>query len=121
MVNPFEKIDTRFFIASLIIVFAVETLLGWFVSRSGYAPLMLIGVARLLDAYRAASLVIGRDVWIFADSGPAEAPPEIRPSPIIRGNVRGVAADLSLIVEGVETPVASGRLAFAEDCRGGQP
>jgi biotin-(acetyl-CoA carboxylase) ligase len=79
------------------------------------------GAAGLLDAYRAASLVIGRDVCISADSGPGEAPVEIRTTPTICGNVRGVAADLSLIVEGVETPVASGRLAFAEDCRGGQP
>jgi BirA family biotin operon repressor/biotin-[acetyl-CoA-carboxylase] ligase len=79
------------------------------------------GAAGLLDAYRAASLVVGRDVCVFADSRPGGAPVEIRPTPIICGNVRGVAADLSLVFEGVETPVASGRLAFAEDCRDGEP
>ncbi len=60
--------------------------------------------------------MIGREVCVFADSEPGETPAERRSAPILRGTVRGIAADLSLILEGVETPVASGRLAFAEDC-----
>ena len=77
------------------------------------------GAGCLLDAYRAASVVIGREVCLFADTEPGETP--IGTTPIVRGTVRQIAADLSLVLEGVETPVASGRLAFAEDCCGGQP
>jgi len=85
------------------------------------AGLATEGAAGLLDAYRATSLVIGRDVCVFADPESAEDVVEVLPTPIICGKVCGVAADLSLCFEGVETPVASGRLAFAEDCRGGEP
>jgi biotin-(acetyl-CoA carboxylase) ligase len=70
----------------------------------------------LLGAYRDASLVIGREVCVFADAGPGETPVAAPPSPILRGTVRDIAADLSLLLEGVDAPVASGRLAFAEDC-----
>ncbi|MCG6919611.1 MAG: hypothetical protein LJF15_00810 [Acidobacteria bacterium] len=73
------------------------------------------GAGRLLDAYRAASLVIGREVCLFADSEPGET--LVGTTPMLRGTVRDIAADLSLVLEGVETPVVSGRLAFAEDCR----
>jgi len=73
------------------------------------------GAGRLLDAYRAASLVIGREVCVFADSKPGET--LVETPPMLRGTVRDIAADLSLVLEGVETPVESGRLAFAEDCR----
>jgi biotin-(acetyl-CoA carboxylase) ligase len=76
------------------------------------------GAAALLEAYRDASLVIGREVCVFADAEPGEATAGRRPAPVLRGTVRGIAADLSLILEGVEAPVASGRLAFAEDCVG---
>jgi biotin-(acetyl-CoA carboxylase) ligase len=72
------------------------------------------GPASLLEAYRAASLVIGREVCLFpeASSDSAESP-----APLIRGTVLGIGADLSLTLDGVEAPVTSGRLAFAEDCR----
>ncbi len=73
------------------------------------------GPGALLEAYRDASLVIGRDVCVFED--PASAESGSRPSPILRGTVRDITADLSLILEGVAAPVSSGRLAFAEDCR----
>ena len=76
------------------------------------------GPAGLLDAYRDASLVIGREVCVFADSEPGETPVGTQPTPVLRGTVRGIAPDLSLILEEVETPVASGRLAFAEHCHG---
>ena len=74
------------------------------------------GPAALLEAYRNASLVIGREVCVFADSEPGETPADPRAVRVLRGTVRGIAGDLSLILEGVDTPVASGRLAFAEDC-----
>ncbi len=75
------------------------------------------GPATLLDAYRDASSVIGREVCVFEESEHGETPAESRSAPTLRGTVRGIAADPSLILEGVETPVASGRLAFAESCR----
>jgi biotin-(acetyl-CoA carboxylase) ligase len=77
------------------------------------------GPAELLEAYREASVVIGREVCVFAepgDAGSASAGP--RPAPRYRGTVRGIGADLSLLLEGTEAPVASGRLAFAEDVGG---
>jgi hypothetical protein len=75
------------------------------------------GPGALLDAYRDASLVVGREVCIFEESADGRTAPGSRqPSPLHRGIVRGIGADLALIVEGVETPVARGRLAFAEDC-----
>ncbi len=74
------------------------------------------GPADLVEAYRGASLVIGREVCLFAEAAPGDAP-DARPSPpVVRGTVLGIGADLSLTLEGVETPVTSGRLAFAEDC-----
>jgi BirA family transcriptional regulator, biotin operon repressor / biotin---[acetyl-CoA-carboxylase] ligase len=76
------------------------------------AEVVTHGAARLLDAYRDASLVIGREVCVFADSERGATPS----TPVVRGTVRGIAADLSLILEGVDARVASGRLAFAEDC-----
>jgi biotin-(acetyl-CoA carboxylase) ligase len=75
------------------------------------------GPGALLEAYRGASLVVGREVCVFEDSEDTPAEAGRPPSPLHRGTVRGIAADLALIVEGVETPVARGRLAFAEDCR----
>jgi BirA family biotin operon repressor/biotin-[acetyl-CoA-carboxylase] ligase len=82
------------------------------------AALVLDGPGPLLDAYRGASLVMGREVCVFPDSEPGEIPVGGRPAAILRGIVRGIGADLSLALEGVEAPVRSGRLAFAEDCAG---
>ncbi len=79
------------------------------------------GPAALLEAYRADSVVIGREVCVFPDPEPGRAPVGSRPAPVIRGTVRRIAADLSLVLEGVEAPVASGRLAFAEDCLRARP
>ena len=79
------------------------------------------GPAALLEAYRADSVVIGREVCVFPDPEPGQAPVGSRPSPVIRGTVRRIADDLSLVLEEVESPVASGRLAFAENCPGTGP
>jgi BirA family biotin operon repressor/biotin-[acetyl-CoA-carboxylase] ligase len=74
------------------------------------------GPKALLEAYRADSVVIGREVCVFPDPEPGNATVGSQPARVLRGTVRGIAADLSLVLEGAETPVASGRLAFAENC-----
>jgi hypothetical protein len=58
--------------------------------------------------------VIGREVCVFEDAEAGET--LVGTTPVLRGTVRDIAPDLSLVLEGVEAPVASGRLAFAEDC-----
>jgi biotin-(acetyl-CoA carboxylase) ligase len=72
------------------------------------------GPASLLEAYRAASLVIDREVCIFPSDAVASYG-----APLVRGRVVAIGADLSLVLDGVETPVTNGRLAFAEDCPAG--
>jgi biotin-(acetyl-CoA carboxylase) ligase len=76
------------------------------------------GSAAILDAYREASLFVGREVCVF-EQEPAggEFPPESPPRLLCRGVVRGIEGSLALVLEGEETPVTSGRLAFAEHCR----
>ena len=74
------------------------------------------GPTGLLDAYRDASVVIGREVCVFPDTEHGETPVGSWSSSVVRGIVRDIAADLSLVLEGAEAPVTRGRLAFAEDC-----
>ena len=74
------------------------------------------GPTGVLEAYRDASVVIGREVFVFPDPEHDAPPVGRRPSPLLRGIVRGIGADLSLVLEGVEAPVVRGRLAFSEDC-----
>ncbi len=78
------------------------------------ATLVREGPAPLLEAYRAASLVIGREVCVFAEASSDTAKPQ---APLVRGTVLAIGADLSLTLDGVEAPVTSGRLAFVEDCQ----
>jgi BirA family biotin operon repressor/biotin-[acetyl-CoA-carboxylase] ligase len=83
------------------------------------AELVSRGPGPLVAAYREASLVIGREVCIIADSlAPAAGS---RPATVLRGVVRGIGPDLSLTLEGLEAPVTGGRLAFAEDYDGVGP
>ena len=84
------------------------------------ADLVRDGPPTLLDAYRGASIVTGREVCVFAETahGSGSAP---LPAPVVRGTVLGIGADLSLTLRGVATPVTSGRLAFAEDCEPSSP
>jgi biotin-(acetyl-CoA carboxylase) ligase len=72
------------------------------------------GPPGLVQAYRDASVVVGREVCLFADSTPGAG--EVLPPAFARATVLGIGADLSLTLDGVEHPVTSGRLAFAEDC-----
>jgi biotin-(acetyl-CoA carboxylase) ligase len=74
------------------------------------------GPSGLLDDYREASLVIGREVCIVPEAVATTA--GLPSSSVIRGTVRAIAADLSLTLDGVEAPVTRGRLAFAEDWPG---
>jgi biotin-(acetyl-CoA carboxylase) ligase len=79
-----------------------------------FAELRRSGPAALLEAYRSASIVVGREVCVFPDATPAA---QALPSrPLARGTVLGIGADLSLALEGVAAPLTAGRLAFAEDC-----
>lgn len=60
----------------------------------------------LIREYRDRSLIIGRKVTIYEDS--AEGNPEI----LSEGRVIDIGNDLELILEGVESPIKRGRLAF---------
>jgi BirA family biotin operon repressor/biotin-[acetyl-CoA-carboxylase] ligase len=82
------------------------------------AALVADGPSALLAAYREASLVIGREVCVVEEREAGGTPGEGGPDRVLRGTVRAIAPDLSLVLEGVDGPVARGRLAFAEDCRG---
>ena len=82
-----------------------------------YADLVSHGPEGLLEAYRHASLVIGREVCLWEESLGEATPEGPWPPPFLRGTVRGIAPDLSLILEGSPTPVRKGRLAFAESWR----
>ncbi len=73
--------------------------------------LVRCGPQALAAAYRSASIVIGREVCIWDEEAGTGAG---LPPPILRGKVRDIGPDLSLWLEGVEKPVARGRLAFAE-------
>jgi len=69
-----------------------------------YEELTMHGFSGLLDTYRARSLVIGEAVTIYEDSI------ENRSREIARGKVESIGRGLELFFEGVETPVAKGRL-----------
>lgn len=59
----------------------------------------------LLDFYRKRSLIIGKNVVIYADSVEGEADEEI-----IRGEVETIGENLELYLKGISTPVTRGRL-----------
>lgn len=59
---------------------------------------------KLLDFYRKRSLVVGREVRIFAPI------PNDRPTPNVTGTVERIGDNLELWLEGKKTPVREGRL-----------
>lgn len=61
----------------------------------------------LLDFYRKRSLIIGKNVVIFADPVKGEANEEI-----IRGEVEAIGENLELYLKGIPAPVTQGRLVF---------
>jgi BirA family biotin operon repressor/biotin-[acetyl-CoA-carboxylase] ligase len=74
------------------------------------------GPGLLLDAYRAASLVIGREVCVFDEAALETAAAGGPSRPFARGTVRGIGDDLSLLLDTLPEPVTRGRLVFAERC-----
>ena len=74
------------------------------------------GPGLLLDAYRAASLVIGREVCVFDEAALEAAAAGVPSRPFARGTVRGIGDDLSLLLDTLPEPVTRGRLVFAERC-----
>ncbi len=93
---------------------ALAFLLGELALR--YLRLQENGPGPLLDAYRAASAVIGRRVCVWDEGLDETAPPAAWPAPAARGLVAAIGDDLALHLEGAEAPVSKGRLALAEHC-----
>lgn len=94
---------------------AIESVLAALSRRA--SELVTRGPETLLAAYRAASLVIGREVCVFEEATLDAAAARGTAQPFAEGTVRGIADDLSLLLDGAAAPVARGRLAFAESCR----
>lgn len=69
------------------------------------------GPRALHEAYRRASVVIGREVLVFEDSRSGDAS---RAPVCARGVVRDIRPDLSLEIEGCTEPVSDGRLVLVE-------
>jgi len=87
-----------------------------------YTRLLRRGPAALLEAYRRHAGFIGRRVRVFEDRYGFEEGGVAGRRLLARGRVKGVADDLSLLVEGCPGPVRSGRMAYEEDCpSGGEP
>lgn len=82
-----------------------------------YEKLDRCGPDALAAAYRSASIVIGREVCIWDEEAEEISAGTGLPPPLLRGKVRDIGPDLSLQLEGVDTPVTRGRLAFAEHAR----
>jgi biotin-(acetyl-CoA carboxylase) ligase len=74
------------------------------------------GPGPLFELYRSCSMVIGREVCIWDDEITSEPDRSVSAPPRVRGIVREILPDLSLVVEGADAPVTRGRLAFAESC-----
>ncbi len=75
------------------------------------------GPDRLLQAYREASLVIGRRVRIWDEGLAGVALAADLPPARIIGTVRAIDRNLALTIDGHAEPVGQGRLAFDAVCR----
>lgn len=71
-----------------------------------YALLKAGQISRLLDSYRARSIVVGREVEILPDS------PHCADKIPVRGTVAAIGDNLELYLHGREEPVTRGRLSF---------
>jgi len=78
-----------------------------------YRTLLTGDGAALLDAYREASLVVGRRVRVF-EEGTEPTPDGRWPPPIVEGVVRSIETDLSLRLLGRSESVDRGRLALVD-------
>jgi biotin-[acetyl-CoA-carboxylase] ligase BirA-like protein len=79
-----------------------------------WARLQEDGPEALLSAYKAHSLVIGREVCIWDEPAGEGEQGLTLPPPRLCGTVRDIGPDLCLYLEGSDIPVTRGRLAFAE-------
>jgi len=74
------------------------------------------GPEPLFDAYRSASLVLGRRVRIWREDVNEPADRASWPPPFAEGIVEDITPDLSLHLSGYREPVTKGRLALADAC-----
>ena len=81
-----------------------------------YHVLLQDGPGPVFEAYRAASIIIGREVCIWDYTVDNHLPEEPFPPPQIRGRVTDISEDLSIWLKGSDKPVNKGRLALAEFC-----
>lgn len=79
-----------------------------------YDTLLTQGARSLVDAYRSHCNVLNRTVRIYKDGFLSRGSDS--GNLIDRGRVTEILDDLSLRIEGVAEPIASGRLAFEADC-----
>jgi len=79
-----------------------------------YDRLLTEGATSLVDAYRSHSSVLNRTVRIYEDGFRSSGEGSNRL--VARGRVMEILDDLSLRIDGVAGPIASGRLAFEADC-----
>jgi len=82
-----------------------------------YKILLTGGFMPLMEAYREYAVVVGRRVRIWPETGESSADHLRGIPPFARGVVKGIADDLSLILEGRPEPITRGRLAGEEACR----
>ncbi len=67
------------------------------------------GEHALVSAYEAAADFIGRNVQIW----PEEWEGATQPEALLAGRVRGLAPDLSLLIDGIDEPVRKGRMTYS--------
>ncbi len=90
----------------------IRPLLGALLTR--YEELIENGPARLIDAYRKATQIVGREVVIYPEGIDDRTPVNTWPEPIARGKVEAIRDDLSLLLEGQSEPVTRGRLTLRD-------
>lgn len=82
-----------------------------------YGTLLAGGFIPLMDAYREYAAVVGRPVRIWRETEDSSADHLRGIPPLARGVVKGIADDLSLILEDHPEPITRGRLAGEEACK----
>ena len=82
-----------------------------------YGTLLADGFMPLMDAYREYAAVVGRRVRIWRETTDSSADHLRGIPPLARGVVKGIADDLSLILEDHPEPITRGRLAGEEACK----